>query len=132
MKWYTIIAFLLVMGAVGCGLSFIGILLRLFPWALLPALLSSVVAFKRVGGWALHELIPLKIAWWMQRRRHQWFRPVPLLDGRGEGIAVYVGDGKLGELGMSDHARTATGWTAPRCRPNHGPAVVPQPSQSAS
>ena len=50
--------------AVGCGLSFVGILLRLFPWALVPALLAAVIAFKRVGGWALHELIPLKIAWW--------------------------------------------------------------------
>ena len=66
--------------AVGCGLSFVGILLRLFPWALLPALLAAVVAFKRVGGWALHELIPLKIAWWARRRRHRWFRPVPLLE----------------------------------------------------
>jgi hypothetical protein len=27
--------------AVGCGLSFVGILLRLFPWALLPALLAA-------------------------------------------------------------------------------------------
>ena len=66
--------------AVGCGLSFVGILARLFPWALLPALLGAVIAFKRVGGWALHELIPLKIAWWMGRRRHRWFRPVPLLE----------------------------------------------------
>ncbi len=59
--------------AIGFGLSFVGILSRLFPWALLPALLASVIAFKRVGGWALHELIPLKIAWWMRRRQHRWF-----------------------------------------------------------
>lgn len=65
--------------AIGCGVSFVGVLLRLFPWALLPALVSVVVAFKRVGGWALHELIPLKVSWWLGRRRHQWFRPVPLL-----------------------------------------------------
>lgn len=64
---------------VGCGLSFVGIMLRLFPWALLPALLASVVGFKRVGGWALHEIIPLKFAWFMRRRRHRWFRPVPML-----------------------------------------------------
>lgn len=64
---------------VGCGLSFVGIMLRLFPWALLPALLSVVIGFKRVDGWPLHELIPLKLGWWMRRRRHQWFRPVPLL-----------------------------------------------------
>jgi hypothetical protein len=63
----------------GCGLSFVGIMLRLFPWALLPALLSAVIGFKRVDGWPLHELIPLKLGWWMRRRRHQWFRPVPLL-----------------------------------------------------
>lgn len=64
---------------VGCGLSFVGIMLRLFPWALLPALLSVVIGFKRVEGWPLHELIPLKLGWWMRRRRHQWFRLVPLL-----------------------------------------------------
>jgi hypothetical protein len=54
-------------------------MLRLFPWALSPALLSVVIGFKRVDGWPLHELIPLKLGWWMRRRRHQWFRPVPLL-----------------------------------------------------
>ena len=64
---------------IGCGMSFVGILLRLLPWALLPALLVAVIAFKRVGGWALHELIPLKVGWWLGRRRHRWFRPVPLL-----------------------------------------------------
>lgn len=64
---------------VGCVLSFVGILLRLFPWALLPALVSAVVGFKRVGGFPLHELIPLKIRWWRNRRHHEWFRPVPLL-----------------------------------------------------
>ena len=37
------------------------ILLRLFPWALLPARLAAVLAFKRVRGWPLHELIPLKV-----------------------------------------------------------------------
>ena len=65
--------------AVGCGLSFVGIMLRVFPWALLPALLAAVIAFKRVGGWALHELIPLKLVWLLRRRQHRWFRPVPLL-----------------------------------------------------
>jgi hypothetical protein len=64
---------------VGCGLSFVGILLRLFPWALLPALIAAVVGFKRVGLWSLHELIPIKLAWWSGRREHRWFRPVPLL-----------------------------------------------------
>ena len=38
-----------------------GILMRLFPWALLPALVAAVLAFKRVRGWPLHELIPLKV-----------------------------------------------------------------------
>lgn len=66
---------------IGCGLSFIGILFRLFPWAVLPALLAAVIGFKRVGDMALHELIPLRWNWWRRRRRgdHQWFRPVPLL-----------------------------------------------------
>ena len=58
-----------------CGLSFVGILLRLFPWALLPALLAAVIAFKRVGGWPLHELIPLKVAWLA--------RPAPDVAGSG-------------------------------------------------
>lgn len=65
--------------AAGAGLSFVGILLRLLPWALLPALIAGVVAFKRVGGWALHELIPLKVAWWRRRGDRLWFRTVPLL-----------------------------------------------------
>ena len=65
--------------AVGCGLSFLGVLMGFLPWALAPALVSLVIAFKRVGGWALHELIPLKIRWWLGRRRHRWFRRVPLL-----------------------------------------------------
>lgn len=64
---------------IGCGLSFVGIMLRLFPWALLPAFVASVVGFKRVGGWALHEIIPLKFAWLSRRRQHHWFRPVPML-----------------------------------------------------
>lgn len=65
--------------AVGFGVSFVGILLRLLPWALAPAVLAGVVAFKRVGGWPLHELIPLKVAWWRRRAERRWFRPVPLL-----------------------------------------------------
>jgi hypothetical protein len=64
---------------VGGGLSFVGILLRLFPWALLPALVAAVIAFKRVGIWPLHELIPLKIAWLVRRRERRWYRQVPLL-----------------------------------------------------
>lgn len=64
---------------VGGGLSFAGIMLRLFPWALLPAAVAGVVAFKRVRGWPLHELIPLKLAWIRRRSEHRWFRPVPLL-----------------------------------------------------
>ena len=81
---------------VGCGMSFVGIMLRLFPWALLPALLSVLIAFKRVGGWALHELIPLKLGWWMRRRRHQWFRPVPLLaDGEPPADAMPPGMERL-------------------------------------
>jgi hypothetical protein len=63
---------------VGAALSFVGIMLRLFPWALLPAMVTAVVAFKRVGGWALYEWLPLKVGW-MVRRRHRWFQPVPLL-----------------------------------------------------
>ncbi|MGH2475524.1 MAG: SCO6880 family protein, partial [Candidatus Limnocylindrales bacterium] len=64
---------------VGGGLSFVGILLRLFPWALLPALVAAVLAFKRVDGWPLHEVIPLRVAWLAHPHRHRWFRPVPLL-----------------------------------------------------
>jgi hypothetical protein len=64
---------------VGAGLSFLGIMLRLFPWALLPALVAGIVGFKRVGVWPLHELIPMKLSWWSRRDRHRWFRPVPLL-----------------------------------------------------
>jgi hypothetical protein len=65
--------------SIGCGLSFVGILLRLFPWALLPVVVSAVVGFKRVGGWALHEVIPLRLGWLANHRRHSWFRPVPML-----------------------------------------------------
>lgn len=64
---------------VGAGLSFVGIMLRLFPWALLPVLVAGLVAFKRVGIWPLHELVPMKLRWWVGRDRHRWFRPVPLL-----------------------------------------------------
>src|SRR5690606_5931361 len=64
---------------IGGGLSFLGVLLRLFPWALLPALIAAVVAFKRVGVWSLHELIPLKVGWLVRRRAHRWYRRVPLL-----------------------------------------------------
>jgi hypothetical protein len=65
--------------AIGCAMSFVGILAHVFPWALLPALVAAVVAFKRVGGWPLHEVIPLKIAWLRRRSERCWFRPVPLL-----------------------------------------------------
>jgi hypothetical protein len=64
---------------IGAALSFVGIMLRLFPWALLPLMVAAVVAFKRVGIWQLHELIPLKLGWYARRRRRNWFRPVPLL-----------------------------------------------------
>lgn len=64
---------------VGAGLSFVGIMLRWFPWALLPVLVAGAVAFKRVGIWPLHELIPMKLRWWAERARHRWYRPVPLL-----------------------------------------------------
>lgn len=64
---------------VGAGLSFVGIMFRLFPWALLPVLVAAIVAFKRVGMWPLHELIPMKLRWWVRRDQHRWFRPVPLL-----------------------------------------------------
>jgi hypothetical protein len=63
----------------GAGLSFVGIMLRLFPWALLPVLLAGVVGFKRVGIWSLHELIPLKANWFARRGQRRWYRPVPLL-----------------------------------------------------
>src|SRR5690606_37533582 len=59
--------------------SFVGIMLRLFPWALLAMLLAAMVGFKRVGIWQLHELIPLKLGWLARRSRRSWFRPVPLL-----------------------------------------------------
>ena len=73
--------------AVGCGVSFVGIIMRVFPWALLPALAAAVVAFKRVGGWALHEIIPLKVAWLVRRRERRWFRAVPLLAPGERGTA---------------------------------------------
>jgi hypothetical protein len=71
--------------AVGCGLSFVGILLRWMPWALTPALLAAVVAFTRIGGWPLYEVLPLRAAWLLARRRgrDRWFRPVPLLPCEG-------------------------------------------------
>jgi hypothetical protein len=78
---------------VGGGLSFIGVLMRLFPWALLPAALAALLAFKRVHGWPLHELIPLKLSWLRRRSQHQWFRPVPLvaMDGqRGEHLPPHL------------------------------------------
>ena len=65
--------------AVGGGLSFVGILLRLFPWALLPALIAAVIGFKRSGIWPLHELIALKVSWIARRRERRWYRHVPLL-----------------------------------------------------
>lgn len=64
---------------VGAALSFAGIMLRLFPWALLPVLVAALIAFKRVGIWSLHELIPMKLRWWTSRDQHRWYRPVPLL-----------------------------------------------------
>jgi hypothetical protein len=69
---------------VGGGLSFVGVLMRLFPWALFPVAVSAVLAFKRVHGWPLHELIPLKVSWLRRRAERRWFRPVPLLglDGK--------------------------------------------------
>lgn len=63
----------------GAGLSFVGIMLRLFPWALLPVLIAAVVGFKRIGIWSLHELIPLKASWFTRGGQRRWFRPVPLL-----------------------------------------------------
>jgi hypothetical protein len=68
----------LVLGA-GGGLSFVGVLMRLFPWALAPALVAGLVAFKRVRGWPLHELLPLKIACILRRRDRRWFRTIPLV-----------------------------------------------------
>ena len=66
---------------VGAALSFAGMMLRLFPWALLPLLVAAIIGFKRVDGWPLHELLPLRAAWILRRRkrRHLWFRSVPLL-----------------------------------------------------
>ncbi len=66
---------------VGAALSFGGMVLRLFPWALLPLLVAAVIGFKRVDGWPLHELLPLRASWILRRRRrrHLWFRSVPLL-----------------------------------------------------
>jgi hypothetical protein len=71
--------------AVGCGISFVGILLRWMPWALIPALLAAVVAFARVGGWPLYEVIPMRAAWLLARSRgrDRWFRPLPLLPTEG-------------------------------------------------
>ena len=46
----------------GAALSFAGMLLRLFPWALVPLLVAAVIGFKRVDGGPLHELLPLRAA----------------------------------------------------------------------
>src|SRR4051794_8774117 len=65
-------------------LSVVVVLMRLFPWALLPVAVAAVLAFKRVHGWPLHELIPLKVSWLRRRAERRWFRPVPLVAASGE------------------------------------------------
>ena len=52
--------------AVGCSLSFVGILLRLFPWALVPALLAAMVAFNRPNA-KTHSGVWRDL--WVRRRR---------------------------------------------------------------
>lgn len=44
-------------------------------------LLAAIVAFKRVGAFQLHELLPLHAGWVRRRLRgeQRWARPVPLL-----------------------------------------------------
>lgn len=74
--------------AVGGGLSFVGLLLRLVPWALIPFAVAAVVAFKRVDGWALHEWLPLKFNWWRRRGERRWFRAVPLLGATATAVPV--------------------------------------------
>ena len=56
------------------------ILLRLFPWALLPALVAAVIAFKRVAWVAAARADPAEGRRGLRRRAaRRWFRPVPLL-----------------------------------------------------
>jgi len=64
---------------IGGGLSFAGIMAKLFPFALIPIAVAAVIAFKRVNGLPLHELIPLRCSWLLRRRHRHWFRPIPLL-----------------------------------------------------
>ena len=49
------------------------------PAAAIPALVGAGVAFKRVDGHPLYQLIPIASRWWWRRRRGRWCRPIPLL-----------------------------------------------------
>ena len=75
---------------VGGGLSFVGILLRLFPWALLPALVAAVLAFKRVGWVAAARADPVEGARGSRRRRGTALVPA--------GSAADAGDGQSRRL----------------------------------
>ena len=52
------------------------------------------------------------------------FRPVALLDGSIEGIAIDMGDCKFMQAGMADHPRRTTRRTAMLARPGVGQAVT--------
>lgn len=51
------------------------------PLAMAPLLLCGVLAFGRVGGRPIHEILPRLALWGWRRllRRHRWCRQVPLI-----------------------------------------------------
>ncbi|MDP9332017.1 MAG: hypothetical protein M3Q30_01710 [Actinomycetota bacterium] len=96
---------------VGAGLCAVVTLLGGLPQvAPLPLLAGGVIAFKRVGGYELHELIPLKASWWWRKRRKdlRWFRPVPMLAAGERSPAALPA--VLRDLELLD---VDVGWAAP-------------------
>ena len=68
--------------AVGTLVAWVLLVVGLFPpAAAVPALVGVGVAFKRVDGRPLYQLIPVASRWRWRRRRQRghWCRPVPLL-----------------------------------------------------
>ena len=51
------------------------------PLAVAPIAAAGAVAFGRIAGRPVHEVIPVALCWSTRilRRRHRWVRPVPLL-----------------------------------------------------
>ena len=75
------------------------------PVAVAPLGLTGFVAFGRVGGRPIHELIPRAVGWGVVRgrRRNRWHRAVPLTGGATsalpaalDGVQLFDGDGRSG------------------------------------